>query len=107
MNNLTDQAWESLRNGETAFEVGTCIFNGCVITITDLTEPYRYITTTGRQATKSARYWGEIQFPDGHKENFKKKRGGEIARETGFYVEDEQDKYKLEGDAYLLPYLRK
>lgn len=107
MNNLTDQAWESLRNRETAFEVGTYIFNGCVITITDLTDPYRYVTKKGKQATKSARYWGTIQFPDGHKESFKKKRGGEIARETGFYVEDEQDKYELEGDAYLLPYLRK
>lgn len=40
MKNLTDKAWNSLREGETVFEVGTCIFNGCRITITDRTEPY-------------------------------------------------------------------
>lgn len=103
----TDKAMESFRDGKTTFEIGTCLFNGCMITVTDCTKPCQYVTKTGIPATKSARYWGEIQFPDGHKESFKKKRGGEIARETGFYVEDEQDKYELEGDAYLLPYLRK
>ena len=105
--NLTDKAWESLREGETVFEVGTCIFNGYEITITDLTEPYRYVTKTGRTATKSARYWGSIHFPDGREKIFNKKRAGEVARDTGFYVENEQDKYKQEGERYQLPYLRK
>ena len=106
MKNLTDKAWNSLREGETVFEVGTCIFNGCRITITDRTEPYRYVTRTGRTATKSARYWGVIHFPDGHEKCFNKKRGGEVARETVFFVEDEQGIYAKEGESYKLPYHR-
>ena len=50
---------------------------------------------------------GLIHFPDDREKIFNKKRAGEVARETGFYVENEQDIYKQEGERYLLPYLRK
>jgi len=60
----------------------------------------------GTEATKCARYWGHITFPDGRRENFSRQRGGEIARSTGFAVTDERKLYKKLGDSYLLPYQR-
>lgn len=104
---MTDKAWDSLIAGETEFEVGKYVFNGSIITITERDEPYGYTTRTGTHGIKSARYSGTIKFPNGKEKSFSKKRGGEIARNTGFFVLKEQDRYLMEGDSYVLPYLRK
>lgn len=102
----TDKAYESLQTRKTEFDIGVCTFNGCTITITEREEPYQYQTRTGTGATKCARYWGHITFPNGRREYFSKQRGGEIARSTGFAVTDERKLYKKLGDNYLLPYQR-
>lgn len=106
MDKFTDKAWESLKAGETEFEIGTYIFNGCKITITERDDPYGYTTRTGTHGTKSARYTGTLKRPNGKEKAFTNKRGGQIARDTGFFVLKEQDRYLKEGEAYVLPYLR-
>lgn len=106
MSTLTDKAWESLQKGETEFEVGVCTFNGCNVNVIKRQEPYQYVTKTGTDATKSARYWGSVTFPNGVQTEFKNKRGGEVARATGFAVLDERKRYKKEGKNYVLPYER-
>lgn len=104
---MTDKAWDSLKAGETEFEIGVYIFNGCKICITERDEPYGYTTITGTHGTKSARYTGTLQKPNGKEKAFANKRGGAIARDTGFFVKKEQERYLQEGEAYTLPYLRK
>ena len=106
MSTLTDKAWESLQTGKTEFDVGVYTFNGCNVKVIQRKDPYNYTTRTGRPATKSARYWGSFTFPNGIEQVFKNKRGGEIARATGFSVDKEQDRYKTEGENYVLPYER-
>ena len=106
MSTLTDKAWESLQTGKTEFEVVVYTFNGCNVKVIQRKDPYNYTTMTGRPATKSARYWGSFTFPNGIEQVFKNKRGGEIARATGFSVDKEQDRYKTEGENYVLPYER-
>ena len=106
MSTLTDKAWESLQTGKTEFEVGVYTFNGCNVKVIQRKDPYNYTTRTGRPATKSARNWGSFTFPYGIEQEFKNKRGGEIARATGFSVDKEQDRYKTEGENYVLPYER-
>ena len=106
MRDLTDKAWESLQTVETVFTKGVHTFNGCVVTITERNDPYGYTTTTGTHATKSARYSGTIKFPSGKVKTFTNKRGGAIARDTGFKVTDEQGYFSEQGDNYVLPYLR-
>ena len=106
MSTLTDKAWESLQTGKTEFEVGVYTFNGCNVKVIQRKDPYNYTTRTGRPVTKSARYWGSFTFPNGIEQVFKNKRGGEIARATGFSVDKEQDRYKTEGENYVLPYER-
>ena len=106
MSTLTDKAWESLQNDETVFEVGVCTFNGCNVKVIKRQEPYHYVTKTGKPATKSARYWGEFTFPNGVKTEFKNKRGGEVARATGFSVTDEKKLWLQDRENYVLPYER-
>lgn len=106
MSTLTDKAWESLQNGETVFEIGVCTFNGCTVKVTQLKEPYSYVTRTGKPAIKSARYWGSVTFPGGIRTEFKNKRGGEVARATGFAVKDEKKLWEKDRDNYVLPYER-
>ena len=106
MSTLTDKAWESLQTGKTEFDVGVYTFNGCNVKVIQRKDPYNYTTRTGRPATKSARYWGSFTFPNGIEQEFKNKRGGEIARATVFSVDKEQDRYKTEGENYVLPYER-
>ena len=106
MNTLTDKAWESLQTGKTEFDVGVYTFNGCTVKVIQRKDPYNYTTSTGKPAIKSARYWGSFTFPNGIEQEFKNKRGGEIARATGFSVDNEQKRYKNEGDNYVLPYER-
>lgn len=104
MSTLTDKAWESLQTGKTEFDVGVYTFNGCNVKVIQRKDPYNYTTRTGRPVTKSARYWGSFTFPNDIEQVFKNKRGGEIARATGFSVDKEQDRYKTEGENYVLPY---
>ena len=106
MSTLTDKAWESLQKGETEFEVGVCTFNGCNVKVIKRQEPYQYVTKTGTDATKSARYWGSVTFPNGVQTEFKNKRGGEVARATGFAVTDEKKLWKKDPENYVLPYER-
>lgn len=106
MNNQIDQAWVSLQTGKTEFSEGVHIFNGCTITITKRQEPYAYVNGNGRNATKSARYWGKLTFPNGMEKNIDEERGGAIARATGFSVKEERPLYKKLGDKYILPYVR-
>ena len=81
-------------------------FNGCTVTITKRQDPYGYVNGNGREATKSARYWGKFVFPNGVEKTFAEERGGAIARSTGFSVKTERALYKEQGDKYILPYLR-
>lgn len=105
--NLTDKAWEALRINKTDFTEGVHSFNGCTVTITKREDPYGYVTGTGRPSTMSSRYWGKVTLCNGKEWYFEDERGGEIARKTGFYLKKERSKYFAEGDAYVLPYLRK
>lgn len=107
MSTLTDKAWESLQNGKTEFEVGVYTFNGSIVKVIKRQEPYQYKNKSGIDKTKSARYWGSIEFPNGIKTEFKSQRGGAVARATGFAVQDEQKLYQKEGKNYVLPYERK
>jgi hypothetical protein len=106
MSTLTDKAWESLQTGKTEFDVGVYTFNGCNVKVIQRKDPYNYTTRTGKPATKSARYWGSFTFPNGIEQVFKNKRGGEIARATGFAVEDEKKLWEKDRDNYVLPYER-
>jgi hypothetical protein len=105
--NLTDKAWEALRINKTDFTEGVHSFNGCPATITKREDPYGYVTGTGRHSTMSSRYWGKVVLHNGKEEWFEDKRGGQIARRTGFFLKKERPKFLTEGDAYVLPYLRK
>ena len=106
MSTLTDKAWESLQNGETVFEVGVYTFNGCLVKVIKRQEPYQYVNKSGIAKTKSARYWGSIEFPNGVKTDFKSQRGGAVARATGFAVTDEKKLWEKDPDNYVLPYER-
>ena len=106
MSTLTDKAWESLQNDETVFDVGVYTFNGCKVKVIKRQEPYQYVTKTGTPSTKSARYWGTLTFPNGVQTDFKNKRGGEVARATGFAVTNEKKRWEKDPDNYILPFER-
>ena len=106
MSTLTDKAWESLQNGETVFEVGVYTFNGCLVKVIKRQEPYQYVNKSGIDKTKSARYWGSIEFPNGVKTDFKNQRGGAVARATVFAVTDEKKLWEKDRENYVLPYER-
>ena len=106
MNNQNDLAWVALQTNKTEFTEGVHTFNGCTVTITKRQDPYGYVNGNGREATKSARYWGKFVFPNGVEKTFSEERGGAIARSTGFSVKTERALYKEQGDKYILPYLR-
>lgn len=107
MNNITDHAFTAMQINKTDFFEGVYTFNGCTVTITKRQDPYRYQTKSGRESTKSARFWGKIVFPNGREEIFEEERGGEIARMTGFSLTKERPLYFELGDKYILPYKRK
>ena len=69
MNNQNDLAWVALQTNKTEFTEGIHTFNGCTVTITKRQEPYGYVNGNGREATKSARYWGKFVFPNGVEKN--------------------------------------
>lgn len=103
-----DKMYESIENVANKFETNTKhVYLGCEITITYKAEPYKYVTNTGKQATKSARYDGFITFPDGDIKKFKSWRGGAIARECGLYVRPEHDDMVKQGDLYEVTNRRK
>ena len=106
MKNQTDLAWVALQTGKTEFTEGVHLFNGCTVTISKRQEPYGYVNANGRNATKSARYWGKFIFPNGVEHCFNEERGGAVARATGFSVKEERALFKSLGDKYVLPYLR-
>ena len=106
MNNQNDLAWVALQTNKTEFTEGVHLFNGCKVTISKRQEPYGYVNSNGKNATKSARYWGKIVFPNSVEKNFEEERGGAIARSTGFSVTTERALYKEQGDKYILPHLR-
>ena len=101
-----DAAWNSLIEGKNEFRPGTCLFNGCTVTVTNIQEKYNYRDKNGKPRTKCARYWGNIVFPDGTEKSFTKQRSGFVARLTGFYVEKGKELYESQGESYVLPYLR-
>ena len=69
-------------------------YMGCTIKVTSKQEPYKYTTNNNKPATMSARYWGVITYPDGTTREFKKQRGGAIARLCGVYVREEHEAKK-------------
>lgn len=83
---------ESVDHIANKFAPNTTInYLGCNIRITRKQEPYAYVTATGKKATKSARYWGYITYPDGTREDFASARGGAVARMCGIYVREEHE----------------
>ena len=98
----------SIENVANKFEANTKhIYLGCEITILRKQDAYKYVTNNGKQATKSARYWGFITFPDGTKEDFKSARGGAIARACGCFVRYEHEDKERQGDLYEVTNRRK
>lgn len=96
-----DTMANAIDNVANKFDAGTShIYLGCTITILRKQEAFKYVTNNGKQATKSARYWGYITFPDGYREDFKSARGGAIARACGCYVRDEHEAKEKQGEFY-------
>ena len=81
-------------------EGATVVYFGCKIRIIRKQEPFKYVTNNGKQATKSARYWATVTYPDGTTENFKSARGGAIARACGLFVRYERNDRDKQGDLY-------
>lgn len=81
-------------------EGATVTYLGCEIKVIRKQEPFKYVTNNGKQATKSARYWATVTYPDGTQEDFKSARGGTIARACGLFVRYERDNRDKQGDLY-------
>lgn len=91
----------AIENVANKFEEGTTvIYLGCEIKVIRKQEPFKYVTNNGKQATKSARYWATVTYPDGTKEDFKSARGGAIARACGLFVRYERDDKNKQGDLH-------
>lgn len=82
------------------FNEGTYLYFGCTIKITRVQKPFKYVTNTGKMATKSARYDGIVTFPNGDIWQFESQRGGAIARKCGLYVRVENENMTKQGDLY-------
>lgn len=96
-----NKMFESIENVANKFENGAkVVYLGCEITIERKQDPFKYVTNNGKQATKSARYWGFITFPDGSIERFTSARGGAIARKCGCFVRYEHEDMEKFGDYY-------
>lgn len=90
------------------FEGGTTVvYLDCKIKITRKQEPFKYVTKNGTIATKSARYWAVVTYPDGTTETFSKARGGAIARACGLFVRYERNARDIQGDSYKVTNRRK
>lgn len=91
----------AIENVANKFEEGaTVIYLGCEIKVIRKQEPFKYVTNNGKQATKSARYWATVTYPDGTQEDFKSARGGAIARACGLFVRYERDDKNKQGDLH-------
>lgn len=91
----------AIDNVSNVFNVDTTVtYLDCEIKITRKQEPFKYVTKTGKQATKSARYWAIVTYPDGTTETFDKVRGGAIARACGLFVRYERNARDTQGDLY-------
>lgn len=98
---ITNEMNMAIDNVANIFEEGkTVIYLGCEIKVIRKQEPYKYVTTNGKQATKSARYWAVVTYPDGTTETFNKARGGAIARACGLFVRYERDDRNKQGDLH-------
>ena len=95
-----DFTTEAIDKVKSQFEIGKTIIFGCSINVTRKNEAYQYETQNGKIATKSARYWGTITFPDGTTKDFKKARGGVISRACGFWSRKERDARDAQKDLY-------
>ena len=92
---------EAIEKVANKFEEGaTVIYLGCEIKVIRKQEPFKYVTNNGKQATKSARYWATVTYPDGTQEDFKSARGGAIARACGLFVRYERDDKNKQGDLH-------
>lgn len=97
----TNEMEIAIENVANKFEEGTTvIYLGCEIKVIRKQEPFKYVTNNGKQATKSARYWATVTYPDGTKEDFKSARGGAIARACGLFVRYERDDKNKQGDLH-------
>lgn len=91
----------AIENVANKFEEGaTVVYLGCEIKVIRKQEPFKYVTNNGKQATKSARYWATVIYPDGKKEEFKSARGGAIARACGLFVRYERDDKNKQGELH-------
>ena len=88
MNNQNDLAWVALQTNKTEFTEGIHTFNGCTVTITKRQDPYGYVNGNGREATKSARYWGKFVFPNGVEKTFAEERGGAVVAAGAVVTKD-------------------
>lgn len=91
----------AIDNVANKFQEGTTVvYLGCAIKVIRKQEPFKYVTNNGKQATKSARYWAQVTYPDGTQEDFKSARGGAIARACGLFVRYERDDRDKQGELY-------
>lgn len=95
-----DFTTEAIDKVKSQFDLGKTFVFCCEVNITRKNEAYQYETKTGKIATKSARYWGTITYPDGTQKEFKKARGGAISRDCGFWSRKERDARDAQGDLY-------
>lgn len=96
-----NEMYTAIDNVANKFEEGTKVaYLGCEIRIIRKQEPFKYVTNNGKQATKSARYWATVTYPDGTREDFKGARGGAIARACGLFVRYERDDRDKQGELY-------
>lgn len=80
----------------------TVIILGCTVCISRKNEAYQYETQNGKIATMSARYWATVTYPDGTQEDFKKVKGGVIARACGLWTRKERDDKNKQGDLHQI-----
>lgn len=97
----SNEMYTAIDNVANKFQEGAKVaYLGCEIRIIRKQEPFKYVTNNGKQATKSARYWATVTYPDGTQEDFKSARGGAIARACGLFVRYERDNRDKQGDLY-------
>lgn len=97
-NDFTNVAIDKVKSQFDANEI--TIILGCTVYIHRKNEAYQYETQNGKIATMSARYWATVTYPDGTQEDFKKVKGGVIARACGLWTRKERDDRNKQGDLH-------